>query len=51
VSEVHGFPIFYELTSLDEALAQETSANEDFRQDFGDTFDDYLSAQLEAPSI
>jgi hypothetical protein len=47
VSEAHGFPIYYELMYIDEAMAEETSANEDYRDDFGDTFDDYLSAQLE----
>jgi hypothetical protein len=47
MSEVHGFPIYYELLSLDEALSQEALANEDYREDFGDGFDDYLSSQLE----
>jgi hypothetical protein len=47
MSEDHGFPIYYELLSLDEALSGEASANEDYREDFGDGFDDYLSAQLE----
>jgi hypothetical protein len=47
MSEAHGFPIYYELLSLDEARGREASANEDYREDFGDGFDDYLSAQLE----
>jgi hypothetical protein len=47
MSEAHGFPIYYELLSLEEALGREALANEDYREDFGDGFDDYLSAQLE----
>jgi hypothetical protein len=45
--ERFGFPIFYELLSLDEALAEEASANESYRDDFGDDFDTYLTSQLD----
>lgn len=45
--ERFGFPIFYELLSLDEALAEEASANEPYRDDFGDDFLTYLASQLD----
>jgi hypothetical protein len=47
MSEAHGFSIYYEFLSLDEALGRETAANEDYREDFGDGFDDHPSAQLQ----
>ncbi len=40
--ERYGFPIFYELLSLDAALAEEESAIESDRDDFGDRVDAYL---------
>jgi hypothetical protein len=45
--ENYGFPIFYELLPLDAALAEERSAIESERDDFGDKFDDYQAAQLD----
>ncbi len=42
----YGFPIFYELLSLDEALASEEEASEDDRDTFGESFDSYLAGQL-----
>lgn len=45
--ERFGFPIFYELLSLDEALTEEASANEAYRDDFGDDFETYLASQLD----
>jgi hypothetical protein len=45
--ERFGFPIFYKLLSLDEALAAEESAIESARDDFGDKFDAYQASQLD----
>ena len=42
----YGFPIFYELLSLDEALASEEDACESDREIMGNTFDGYLASQL-----
>ena len=41
-----GYPIFYELWSLDEALADEEACGEPDRDVFGDDFDAYLAGQL-----
>lgn len=38
---------YYELLSLDEALELERAANDQYRDDFGDDFADYLGSQLE----
>jgi hypothetical protein len=38
--------IFYELESLDDALASEAVACESDREDMGDAFDGYLAGQL-----
>ncbi len=45
--ERYGFPVFYELLSLDAALAEEESAIESDRDDFGDRFNAYLASQLD----
>lgn len=45
--ERYGFPIFYKLLPLDAALAEERSAIEADRDDFGDKFNDYQAAQLD----
>lgn len=42
----YGLAIFYELLSLDEALASEESACEGDREIMGDAFDSYLAGQL-----
>lgn len=42
----YGFPIFYELLSLDEALASEQDACESDREIMGNAFDGYLASQL-----
>jgi hypothetical protein len=45
--EHYGFPIFYELFPLDDALAEEASAIEPDRDAFGDEFDAYRASQLD----
>lgn len=45
--ENYGFPIFYELLPLDVALAEEASAIESDRDDFGEEFDAYRTSQLD----
>lgn len=42
----YGFPIFYELLSLDAALASEEDACESDREIMGNAFDGYLAGQL-----
>jgi len=42
----YGFPIFYEVLSLDEALADEANACEDDREAMGNAFDGYIAGQL-----
>lgn len=42
----YGLAIFYELLSLDEALASEENACEDDREIMGNAFDGYLAGQL-----
>jgi hypothetical protein len=42
----YGLAIFYELLSLDEALASEQDACQSDREIMGSAFDDYLAGQL-----
>ncbi|HUA74364.1 MAG TPA: hypothetical protein VL988_06375 [Solirubrobacteraceae bacterium] len=42
----YGFPIFYEILSLDEALAEEDSAIAMDREVFGDGFEGFRAGQL-----
>jgi hypothetical protein len=42
----YGFPIFYEVLSLDEALADEADSCGDDRESLGNAFDGYLAGQL-----
>jgi hypothetical protein len=45
--DAYGFPIFFEVLSLDEALASEAAACEGDRELMGNAFDGYLAGQLQ----
>jgi hypothetical protein len=45
--ESYGFSVYYELLSLDQALASEEASNQQYSDDFGDDFPAYLASQLD----
>jgi hypothetical protein len=46
-SDVDGLAVFYELLSLEEAIAEERAADEQYREELGAGFRAHVEAQLE----
>lgn len=46
-SHIDGLAVFYELLSLEEAIAEERAADERYREELGSGFEAHLKAQLE----
>ena len=46
-SDADGLAVFYELLSLEEAVAEERAADEQYREELGPGFDRHVAAQVE----